>query len=208
LRVVETHPGGDEFDCLTLVPLPGTLPSLKGIELNKRGAAHVFRRDDEITLDGFWDALATADDPRVVVKQLEDEAGLPGPATTPPDSAVTLTYRVVATFLTHGVLSKSRWECRSGITDASDGGAGPRASWFRGFPQAQTRLGLRDTDDIRGEPAYRFWFLVDDNEPRVCFETTGWAWDTHGKATKMLPLFQRERRVWPVVIETAGHLLP
>jgi hypothetical protein len=36
---------------------------------------------------------------------------------------------------------------------------------------------VRLSDDLFGETAYRFWFLLAGDEPRLCIERAGQTWD-------------------------------
>jgi hypothetical protein len=132
--------------------------------------------------------------------QLEQPAGLP--ASTPP----VVVYRCIATFLAPAAFGRARWECRNGYCSTSGYGDGVRDEWFNAFPSARERLRVRHRDDTRGEPAFRFWFLLQDGKPKLCLESTGRSWDLSGRKHNVYALYHRHNRIWPIVWMVAGHL--
>ena len=76
------------------------------------------------------------------------------------------------------------------------------------FPGAAEGLADHLPGDFLGEPAYRFWFLCNAEEPGLCLETTGTAWDLEGGEFDLMKLYRVQRRIWPVVTFVAGDLLP
>jgi hypothetical protein len=81
-------------------------------------------------------------------------------------------------------------------------------SSFEKFPKAQERLGMTLKGDFFQQPAYRFWFLYRERTPVLCFETTGTVWTEKGMSFHLMDVYHKKRRMWPVVFEIAGHLLP
>lgn len=90
LRLIETHPGGGQYDCLTLLDRAhlGDGEAVGSLYLNRVGRAHVFSRFDGTPLDlpandggpisfEVWPALMAAEDPRDVVRDVAARAGLP-----------------------------------------------------------------------------------------------------------------------------------
>ena len=39
-------------------------------------------------------------------------------------------------------------------------------------------------------------------------ETTGSLWTKNGKAYDLMEMYNKENRIWPLIIQTAGNLLP
>jgi hypothetical protein len=119
-------------------------------------------------------------------------------------------YRVIAAFLAHAVFGRVKWECRNGYLDSSGGfGGGQRKEFFEGFPAARGRLAVRETHDVLAEPAYRFWFLLKDEKPRIAIEATrGIAWDSEGRKIDLFAEYSAHHRIWPAVLKVAGRMMP
>ena len=136
-------------------------------------------------------------------------AQLVKPESMPSTTPMTLAYRLIAAFLSHAVFGVHHWECRQGYRDTSGYGGGTMHQYFKPFPWARTRL-----QPVRGQAAVdnsdEFWFLLCDGKPRLVLHTSGWAARPRAKkGVELMPLYARHgRRVWPVVMEVAGDLLP
>ncbi len=207
-RLIETHPGGGQYDCLSLY----TLDNLRHVaSFNRAGRLHVFWRPcgdgREVEPFDVWEAMAEAWDPKSLLDQVCERIGVPVPAKLPSSTPEVVVYRVIAAFLTHSVFGVTEWECRNGFLDSSgmEGGV-----WkdFQYFPGAQARLAVRLGDDILKQPAYRFWFLRKGNEPMACLEKTGTAWTRDGRTFDLPALYKQHKRIWPVVFEVLGDQLP
>lgn len=212
LQCIETHPGDGQYDNLTLVAPSARRPV---VQLNREGSLVVLGRDGGEVLRNkdVWNDIVRSDDLRVLVNDIEDHAGLRRPPSTPSATADSLTYRLIATFLSHAALGAQLWECRNGYTDTSGYGGGIRREWFAMFPGAAERHQVDEPDDILRIPSYRFWFLIDmrqdEEAPALAVETTtGTAWDDAGRSYDLMRTYRADRRIWPVVWSIAGHLLP
>jgi hypothetical protein len=206
--VIETHPGGGLYDCLTV--LDRRTPSEQRIDLNREGSAHVqpFAQDQNATSwPTFWDEFISADDPRDVLRKLCETAGLPPVTSMPPSTPTTLTYRVIAGFLAHAAFGRKAWECRNGFDDTSGYGGGVREDYFTPWAEA-TRLAAEPRPGLLHIAAYDYWFLVCDGEPMACLNTSGEVWDDDGQRWDLMSLYSSERRIWPVISVALGRLLP
>ena len=89
-RVLHTHPGGGQYDCLTI-----TSPTATGgtIQLNRNGSIQVHQRFDDSPDPQWeptsWDEYLRAD-PRAFLNVLERAAGLPTPRYVPPSDPMTI----------------------------------------------------------------------------------------------------------------------
>lgn len=211
LRIVETHPGGGQYDCLTLVA--GQRSDLDRIDLNRAGSVFVWQRHQESwswVWRGAWAEAVASDDSKKLADRLCAKAGLAGVERPPPTSAATIGFRVASAFLAHAAFGRTFWECRNGYEDTSGYGGGVRRNLFEAFPGATARLEMRESGDFLDVPAYRFWFLVKDGAPSLAFEvTSGLAWLLDGRELDLLALYRAfSHRVWHVVWTIAGDLLP
>ncbi len=207
LRVIETHPSGGQYDCLSFLSLNGRHIA----DLNRRGRFHVcepLHGTAQFQPWDLWTDAITEDDPLRVVDGLCQRIGLAVPAKLPPSTPMVLAYRFIADFLTHSVLGRTRWECRNGFEDTSGWGGGPRLGWFELFSGAAERVKQRLDDDVLSQPAYRFWFLCQNEEPILCLETTGLVWNRTGGPIDLVKEYSGDRRIWPSVMKAALDRLP
>ena len=125
LRVLETHPGGGQYDCLSLFRRDGDRhnPELV-VHLNRSGSITPnswFHSDGGGEPDRFnWlDVLATDDRRAHIVEQLEQSEGLGSPKSTPPTNRRSVGPRVLARFAASASLTTRRWDIRNGYLDTS-----------------------------------------------------------------------------------------
>ena len=206
-KVIETHPGGGLYDCLSLCDT-----GMRHIaDFNRAGSFHVFNRFDKggDIPDSFdiWHFMIHAEDPREVIESVSNMLGLPLPGRLPPSEPDTLVYRWIAAFLAHAVFGREEWKCQNGFHDTSGYGGGIQP-FFKKFLNAKKRLEVTMSGDILSNPAYRFWFLTKNNKAVLCLETAGFVWRENGSIFDLPILYEKERKIWPLVLEIAGHLLP
>jgi len=216
IRIMHTHPGGGQDDSLSLLLRLGPEP-FERLDLNRLGGVqyHFRRPNGSQTFKSwpdFWAEFLNAADPREPMRKLSAFAGLPPVAKLRPPTNAVVVYRFIAGFLTHIAFNpsfgKSNWSCENGYLDTSDGYGGVWESRFELFPAAQDRLNHHDEYDPFGVAAYRFWFLLLNDDPKMCLEMTGNAWDRSGIEYDFGKLARDDDRIWPIITEVAGELLP
>lgn len=209
LTLVETHPNGI-YDCLTVLERAGKW-AFDCIHMNRAGAITIFFGNGEDTIGGqrpTWAEILHADDPKVPLDRLCEQARLPSVQPLPASSPESVTYRVIAAFLQHAMFGRTPWDCRNGYIDG-EWGPDVATHWFDRFPRLSERLAVREKEDVLGKPETRFWFLLKGRTPTLAFEARhGKAWDTTGKETDLFTEYRHHGRLWPVVWTAAGHLLP
>ncbi|MGZ0172752.1 MAG: TY-Chap2 family putative peptide chaperone [Planctomycetales bacterium] len=157
----------------------------------------------------MWRDALSAEDQSKTVDGICRRIGLTVPTNLPACTPVVLAYRFVAEFLSGTAFDRSRWECRSGFLDSSGfEGCIIRTKLFDAFPGAEERLQVRTEDDFLENSAYRFWFILRNSEPVLCLETTGTIWNLGGDSLNIPKTYQVRRRLWPLITEIAGDLLP
>jgi len=212
LTLIETHPGGGMYDCLSLYGDPDSA-SAGCIDLNRGGGAHVLHRFDDPgasdwSWEGFW-RHAFSNPIRDTAEQLSRNAGLPHVEALPPSSDEVLVYRAMSTVLTATVFDSVRWSARMGYADTSGMGGGPRRELFEPFPYMAGRMRVKMSDDLFDQPGYRFWFLLRDDEPVAAFERNGTVEMTDGQVVSLRSAYtSSDRRIWPVVLKVAVDWLP
>lgn len=212
MRIAEAHPAGGFYDSLELFDAPRGGQGRRLLTLNRPGSAHIWSGAEHgqarpHSWTSFYQDYLEAEEPRHIVDRLAALVGLPQVSVLPASTPSTLAFRLIAALLAHAAFGRVRWRCRSGYRD-DPYAPGIAERWFATFPAAAERLHKRRPDDLFGEPARRFWFLLRAAEPVICLETTGWAWDRHGQPHELLACYERERRIWPPIVAVAGDLLP
>lgn len=210
--VIETHPGGGQYDCLALLdqdPASG----LERIDLNREGSTFVWSKDQQEgwrwVWRGCWPEMVATADPRELLDRLSQHAGLAPVKHVPHANAQVVAYRVISAFLSHAIFGRVNWDCRNGYLDSSGMSGGRRDELFQGFPSARQRLAIRERDDVLDIPAYRFWFILKNDTPVLAIEAKhGLAWDAAGRQTDLFAEYRTQRRIWPTMWTAAGHLLP
>jgi hypothetical protein len=197
--MVETHPCGGQYDCLSLFH-----DKRHVVDFNLVGGFHDFNGQPPLDI---WRLLAE-EEPLIVLDQVCRRLELPIPAKVPPSTPDVIAYRFIAAFLSHSVFGKEKWECRNGYFDSSGMCDSGVSHFFNKFSDAKDRLRIPMPSDLFDIPAYRFWFIMKDSEPVICLETTGTIWNDKGQSFDLTKLYKKEKRIWPVVMAIAGHLLP
>lgn len=207
--VIETHPGGGTYDCLSLY----TAREEHCAAFNRGGTFHVFKRFDGLGAedpgDDVWNDLSRDDDYKEILDKICRMMGLKIPTHLQSSTSTVLVYRFISAFLAHSYLGVDFWECRNGMFDSSAPyECGGVTSDFDGFPGAKERLRVSLKGDVLNQPSYRFWFLKKNKEPLICIETAGTLWTRDGRTYDLMGMYKKERRIWPLIIQTAGDLLP
>lgn len=190
-RILRTHPGGGQYDCLTITSPAGDGGS---VQLNRNGTIQVHARFDGQP-DAEWPPTEWIDylaaDPREFLGRLERASGLSAPAHVPPSDPTTLTYRLLAALAATGLKSVHPIEIQSGQFDTSGGGGGPNEA-LDSFPAIPAELRRDQSDDLFQQAGYRFWIVLRDRVPILAFEQdAGMAWTQHhGEGFDLMGLYE------------------
>ena len=206
--LVQTHPGGGQYDCLTLLD-----QKLQHIaDFNRPGSFHVWDKriasSPPLSEPDFWERVIESEDPRNALDYVASTLRLPDVKKLPKSTPEVLVYRLVADFLTHTVFRRAKRRCVNGFLDTSGYSGGPQTALFERFPVAKERLLERRKDDVLGEPAYRFWFICRDGDPVLCLDKDGTAWTRDGQVHDLPGLYRQHKRIWPLVWKLLGPYLP
>ena len=207
VRLVRGHPGGGQYDVLWLRTLgPGKRIDPGDVPLNRNGTIQIHGRFDGQEVRDWepkpWSAYLSSD-PYEFLLRLEAAAGLQAPASTPPSTPRTLTYRVLAAVAATAVMSVHPIEIQEGFIDSSGGGGPNRV--LDEFAVDRERL-VPGPDDLYGQPGYRFWIVVRSGTPLVAVDqrdATAWS-ATGGPPFSLVELYQQAGRDVAVV---AGEVL-
>ncbi len=167
LRLIETHPGGGQYDCLSV--LHGGRDPVTKIDLNRNGSLHVPASVGFAPL--VWQETIAEENSHATVKALERAAGLNPMNPPPPSSPAALSYRVVARVLASLVNDRDSWDVRSEQLDSSSGSGSH--GYLAGFPSASKSARVSRQDDLFDLPGYRFWALLRADLPVAILDTDG-----------------------------------
>jgi hypothetical protein len=170
-RVIETHGGGGQYDCITLFlgEQPAREPGPLRVEVNRQGRVHVLGPgpDDWQVADlltAVDHGLPMADAVAWVMAAAQVQQCPRTEANT--RCSLGMLAEVIAS--ASGGSDGRRWEWRNGQLDASDGG-GQREELFAALPSAADACVAARGDRV-GLPGYRFWFLLADGRPVLAVE--------------------------------------
>jgi hypothetical protein len=204
LRLIETHPGGGLYDCLTIVG-PGSDPETL-IDLNREGRIHVHARAGFEPID--WEEVLRSANAHDVVRRLEAGAGFEAPTNTPASTPAVLGYRVISRVLSSLVNDKRQWDARNGQFDFADGVFEPNPH-LQQFPTVREAASDRRADDIHGQPHYRFWVISADAELLAVVDSDG-GLHLRDRPPVRLPRLYREsgRSLTALIASVFGNFLP
>jgi hypothetical protein len=203
IAIREMHPGGGQYDCLTLVhdefgPL---------VHMNRTGSIHIFRRVDGRPPADAWAAWNApfSTDVSILVDELSDRLGQRVPVPLPPTSPRVLAYRIISAALGATAFARNKWEARSGFLDTSGDCGGP-VTWFRSVPEVASQLtGLSETAEY--EMAVRFWFLLRDGSPVACLSEDGTGWPLKAPPVDLRSTYAAKKKVWQLAQALVGGSL-
>lgn len=187
LRIVEEHPGGGQYDCLTVSGRgDGNFDS---IQLNRVGSAFVWGGESSWrwAWRGIWNELASSSDFRFGVGLLEHHARLAKVDPTPAAEPHTVAYRLIAAVLTANLGTQS-W----------------RASFDFG---GETWTGLTVPSWVPRPDGS--WLLHRNGEPVLAIDcNAGTAVRTDGERFDLMAVYEADRRIsalMPVVLGPFGR---
>lgn len=161
LRVIETHPGGGQYNCVSVYRITDEDGPEVVVHMNVDAGAHLthgswFDRGDDERFN--WLEVLLCDNRRsYVVEQLERLGGLSSPTPTPRTTSESIGPMVISAFLERSVLGPARWTATNGVAD-SDGGLEVRRQLFDQFPDAAGHVSSVE-GGLDGYGEYRFWFV-------------------------------------------------
>ena len=213
-KIIETHPGGGQYDCLSIVDGKDTVLA----HFNRKGQLTIFHKCDPSTFMAIdrstppvdiWKSFLTVD--RSIKEHLSHLLSLLNltlPKPRPPSTPEILVYRFIAGVLKYTMYCGTRWGCRNGFVDTSGYGGGIAKDYFTHFTKAKERLHIRKPNDLSGIPAYRYWFILKQENPVACLETNGTLWTVDDKSFRLQDIYKHDHRIWNLINQTVGHWLP
>lgn len=158
LHVIETHPGGGQYDCVSIYRSSGRSGAEVVVHMNVTGTlTHGTWFRDGGERFNWLEVLLSANRRSYIVEQIERVEGLTSPPKTPSTDTSTVGPMLVAAFLERSVLGPARWCAVNGVADSSEG-VHVRTECFEQFPDAE-RWCASVEGDFGGRREYRFWFV-------------------------------------------------
>ena len=213
LRVIETHPGGGQYDCISIYHRGRSRNGPKAVDWQQLVVHMNIIPGSHLSHDAWfaskaemgrfnWPEVLLCDDRRTyVVKQLERSAGLAAPPTMPVAKASSIGPRLIAAFLQRTFLGPARWRTDNGFCESSGGWASVREELFEQIPGAQAWRSQPRVENLLDTPEYRFWFLsrerADDtiDPPAFAVDTwTGHLWNKAGPQIDLLDRYVKGKR--------------
>lgn len=192
--VIETHPGGGQYDCLTLLSGNQTIAHLN------RVGSFTLSSGESIPWEDLWPECLTDGGIAGVLDRMSEVCRFPVPAQLPSTGPETLVYRIMAGVSAALIFEKDPWEWRNGQMDSSEwDDQAHRDQWFEAFPGAKEAARVGSPDQPFGNPKYGFWFLLKNDQPMVCLSKTALCWDTGGGETNLAEQHHRDRRIHALV---------
>ena len=200
LTVVETHPGGGQYDCVS-VYRTDTAPST-GLVVFLNVAGHLthehwFGSTDSSGEDdrfNWFEVIATPNRRRYVVEQLERVEGLTSPTSTPRTVRGSIGPLLLSHLATTMSIRRDGWDIRNAFHDSAGDWSGV-LEWSRSVPGIAFEA---MPDDFANEPAYRYWGVLDpDGQAAAIVDVRrGLAWrhDGDGIAIDLLGLYSAQQR--------------
>ncbi len=172
IEIIETHPGGGTYDCLTLVLTPAT-GRCERIDLNRNGSAHVHSKDDFVSVSDFWERCVASDDLRDPIAELCELAGLKaGVEEVLPTTEESLCFSIMANVTSALALDARPWRWESVVLDTSHG-VELRGDILEAFPRVRTLPLTQQDVDHRVHEAYRYWGLMVNGGPAALVDVRG-----------------------------------
>ncbi|MDA7859224.1 hypothetical protein N9Z47_01005 [bacterium] len=205
-KLIETHPGGGMYDCLTFWYLQGQGSRL---QINREGSIHLSPGSNNRAKSWpDWVEQMFADRNLQLLDEIGNALELKTPQRLPRSTPTTIVFRFIAEFLTHSFGRLEKWECRNGFHDTSGYSGGIREDWFERFPTIELDKKALDTTGSSFNQAYDYWFLLRDGVPMICLNTNGTTINVDGKRADLAELYRHEKRIWKLILTVAGECLP
>ncbi len=212
--IIEAHPCSGQYDCLVLVLKDRNHTLNFAIDVNRGGGSYhvhqpTFGIGDNIILYANWVVKMLGSSPAKFLDKVVSDVRLQIPQKLPISSPETITYRFISDFLTHSIGRLDKWECRNGFFDSSEY-SGINKGWFENFPYLlQKDTGARNLKWCNDKSyAYNFWFLLKNSEPMLCLNKQGKAYDKRNNVYDLSILYKENRRIWSLITQVAGNILP
>lgn len=158
LMLAELHPGGGQYDCLTIVSLRNHEKAF----FNRISMGHInVALRDSMDDRPNWTQVLLADDRRTVVELIERNLGMQAPEETPLTTSRSIGYRVISEVILQKALSKNSLFASHGWYDGEMDELNAKVSFFEAVPLAKESLDLSESGELFKSSAANFWFVFE-----------------------------------------------
>lgn len=209
LELIETHPGGGQYDCLSVLNIESS--GKLYIDLNRNGRMHIHSATPSWFDSARWDIRYPVEwsteleqvDRRRIPRFLEDAAGLLPPAQTPVTTPKTLTFRVIYHLLLFSLNEAEFWDIRNGKLDSSGMYSDNEPPYFEGIESAQIALRQsRPLDWKANVPRYDFWGVLRDGRCLGLLQIDGALHRPNAEPVNLMKIYNANKRdILPTAME-------
>lgn len=209
LELIETHPGGGLYDCLSVLSIESS--EKVNIDLNRNGRMHIhsampswFNADRwDIRYPVEWSTELEQEDRRRIPRFLEDATGLLPPAQTPVTTPKTLAFRIIYHLLLFSLNEAEYWDVRNGELDSSGMYSDNERPYFEGIESAQ--IALRQSRPLGWKAnvsRYDFWGVLRDDRCLGLLQIDGTLHRPNAEPVNLMKVYNANKRdILPTAME-------
>lgn len=215
LQLVETHPSGGLYDCLTIIGERGTHEL--HIDLNRVGRMHVHtpmaskfdRTRWGIEHPVEWSTERDQTDRRLIARFLEDAVGLAAPTQTPVTTPKSLAFRAIYQLLLFALNEEAEWDARNAQLDSADMMSDYKLPYFDNIKTAQDALHRGKSHSGQAISRYDFWGMLRDDRCLGLFQTDGTLHLPDRDPVSLMSVYNANKRdILPTAMEVRRLLTP
>jgi len=210
LELIETHPGDDQYDCLTI--LDANRPEEMHIRLNRLGRIHAYsnsapsfdwsRFDIDYPIE--WTGEVKLNDRRLLPRLLELAVGLSSPSQTPVTTSKTLTFRVIYQLLLFAVNDSQVWEVRNSAVNSWSSSGDSAFDFFADIASARNSL-VHYAQESKQKEA--FWAVLCDNRCIGLLQESSTLHRPNADPVNLMKIYNANKReILPTAMEIRGLL--
>lgn len=192
LSIIETHPGGGQYDCLSFV----RENSVVG-HLNRVGGFTPEATARSIQWGELWPRCVTNTGLGEVLDAMSTGCGFEIPNKLPPTRPSTLCYRIIASVSAALAFELGAWEWRNGTEDTS-GHPCPdsRDEWFGQLSMDQELRTAKSEEGCGMLGRLRYWFLLKDDYPVCCISDEAKYWNGCDSTIDFSGMYELNRSIF------------
>ena len=206
LYALELHPAMGQYDCVSIFKRIAEEHQYHSaiINMNHKGRGHItgqsWQSGDDMRFN-WLDVLFSRNFRDDIIIPLERAEGLVSPSETPPTTRQSIGARVVGEALLGQALSNAPLVSANGVYDSSGmGGSYVCNFYFKEFGSMINQISGYSDDNLNGHPAYRFWFVCNDdrrlhNKPKFGIDAwNGIVWSRTLDGADLMELYDKAGR--------------
>lgn len=194
----ETHPGGGQYDCLTILGPRGATGPVH-IDLNRKGRIHIhsgiapsFDADLwGLRLPVEWSSETEQRNRRKLPLFLEAAVGLSVPQQTPVTTPKTLIFRVIYQLLLFALNEPENWEAHNAQFDSSGMDWDWDPNYFAQIPSARSAVNDDANPDNRQAC---FWGVLRNGHCLALLQENGMLHRTDARPMSVMTIYDAEHR--------------